>query len=627
MKIQARTFLRRLPVGLLLGLQLVLPGSARATNYDTLVPLATPFGYNVGIDYETDIDGRTGRSITADLDQITQYFELVRTYHDTASPNSTTPVIDPDQLAVMQYAMAHPALHLVMGTFNSALVTGTTGSFTPGLMDSPIYTDAWVQMLIAAFGGNAAAVRQSLKTILLGNELDFPGTFIPGPTDPNYATYVNNWIPDAFANLQSSLAKAGLGDIPVSLTLAFSPVSAPAGNTVSTAIPQYVAAHWSAGWNGNQPFVLYNQYSNSSPPNFFDITGYLGVVAASPVVGNEVFLGETGVQSPGGNDAEEAAFYQQMFAALGKEQANGGVTAPMFAFQAFNLPEFTQTYGLFAQGANAQPAGLKPGISIPSWVAEPIAAGSMLSAATLPSSRSVEIGVSATAFSTIVNTGAAAADSCQIAPIGRLPFDFTYQATDPATNKPVGAPDLPVDIAAGAAQSFVVAFKPGAAFAPAEIAFSFTCAGLPRAAIEPGLDTLLLSSSSTPVPDIVALAATPLKDGIVHVTGTPARGAFAVAAVNLGAAAAITATANTGSASLPLAITLCETDPASGQCTSPIGGSVTATVAANATPSFAVFVSATGPVAFDPAASRITVQFADSGAAVRGATSVAVETQ
>jgi hypothetical protein len=177
------------------------------------------------------VDGRTGRSIAADLNQITQYFELVRTYHDTADPNSMTPTIDPNELQVIRYAMTHPALSLVLGTYNSALVIGTTGSFGPGLMDSPAYTDAWVQMLISVFGGNTEAVDNSLKTILLGSEPDYLEIYIPSPTDPSYSTYVNTWIPTALANLQASLSKAGLGNIPISVNLAHSPASAPAGDT------------------------------------------------------------------------------------------------------------------------------------------------------------------------------------------------------------------------------------------------------------------------------------------------------------------------------------------------------------------------------------------------------------
>jgi len=72
-----------------------------------------------------------------------------------------------------------------------------------------------------------------------------------------------------------------------------------------------------------------------------------------------------------------------------------------------------------------------------------------------------------------------------------------------------------------------------------------------------GLNTLLLSGSSTPVPDIVALAATAQNDGILHISVTAGSNAFAVATVDVGASAAITATANTGAASLPLSITLC----------------------------------------------------------------------
>jgi hypothetical protein len=41
---------------------------------DILLPAQNPFGYSVGIAYETDPDGRTSRSIPADLAQIAQYF-------------------------------------------------------------------------------------------------------------------------------------------------------------------------------------------------------------------------------------------------------------------------------------------------------------------------------------------------------------------------------------------------------------------------------------------------------------------------------------------------------------------------------------------------------------------------
>jgi hypothetical protein len=245
----------------------------------------------------------------------------------------------------------------------------------------------------------------------------------------------------------------------------------------------------------------------------------------------------------------------------------------------------------------------------------------------LPESRSVEVGATATAFATIINTGAATGTSCAIAPSPPVPATFVYQTTNPATNALTGTANTPVNIDAGAAQSFVIALTPTAAFNATNVDFIFACANATEAPVETGLNTLLLSASTSPVPDVVALGATASNDGILHITGTSGSNAFAVATVNLGASSAITASINTAGANLPLALTLCQTNPASGQCISAIGATVATTIPAEATPTFAVFGTASGAIPFNPANSRIFVQFSDSTGAVRGETSVAVETQ
>lgn len=74
-----------------------------------------------------ELGGRPYRpSITADLDQISQNFSLVRTYHDAGF--ATTPIIDPTQQAVITWMVANPGMELVMGTNNSALAQGGFGS-------------------------------------------------------------------------------------------------------------------------------------------------------------------------------------------------------------------------------------------------------------------------------------------------------------------------------------------------------------------------------------------------------------------------------------------------------------------------------------------------------------------
>ena len=248
-------------------------------------------------------------------------------------------------------------------------------------------------------------------------------------------------------------------------------------------------------------------------------------------------------------------------------------------------------------------------------------------AAVLPSSRSVQVNTPAAAFATVINTGQAMATGCSIAPLTSVPASFVYQTTDPATNQVTGLPNTPANIAAGAAQSFVFAITPTFSIVPTDVQFSFDCEDTDPAPINVGLNTLLLSVSDTPVPDIVALAVTLSNDGIVNIPGVNRAGAFAVATVNLGATETIAASADTGSAILPVNISICQTDPATGQCISGIVSSVTTQINANATPTFAIFVQGNGTVPFDPAANRIFVRFNDGGGVTRGSTSVAVRTQ
>src|SRR5262249_4113179 len=144
---------------------------------------------------------------------------------------------------------------------------------------------------------------------------------------------------------------------------------------------------------------------------------------------------------------------------------------------------------------------------------------STLAAAVLPSSRSVQVGNIATAFATIINTASNTATGCAISPITGISATFTFQTTDPATQQVTGTSNTPVDIPAGAAQSFVLALTATTSFAPTDVQLSFHCANTDPAPIIPGLNTLLFSASSTPTPDIMALAATLTGDGTVNVPG------------------------------------------------------------------------------------------------------------
>jgi hypothetical protein len=251
-----------------------------------------------------------------------------------------------------------------------------------------------------------------------------------------------------------------------------------------------------------------------------------------------------------------------------------------------------------------------------------------LLSAVLPASRSVQVGNAATAFLTVINTGANVGMSCGLSLGTSIPAAFSFQTTDPTTNAAIGTSNTPVNIPVNGSQSYVFAITPSSAFAPTDVVITASCSNSPAAPTNVGLNTLLLSASTTPVPDIVALAATASNDGIVDIPSTAgSSGAFAVASVNVGSGSTVTVSTDTGAANLPLLITICQTNPSNGQCLAPPASTVSTTINTNDTPTFSIFVAGSGTVSFDPANNRVFVRYRDAGGITRGSTSVAVRTQ
>jgi len=249
-----------------------------------------------------------------------------------------------------------------------------------------------------------------------------------------------------------------------------------------------------------------------------------------------------------------------------------------------------------------------------------------LLSAVLPASRSVEVGTTATAFATLINAGTADAQGCGLRLPDRVAAEFFYQASDSATNAVVGEPNALVDIPAGGSQSFIFGITPSEELSGTEIALEFQCANATDAASFVGLNTLLLSASLAPVPDLIALAATPTNNGVTELGNNS--GFFTASTINVGSRATITVSADTGDAALPVTLSLCQTDPTTSVCinpTAPTSGPVLVDIDEGGTPTFAVFVSATDAIALDPTNSRVFIRFSDVFGVVRGATSVAVQ--
>jgi predicted outer membrane repeat protein len=273
------------------------------------------------------------------------------------------------------------------------------------------------------------------------------------------------------------------------------------------------------------------------------------------------------------------------------------------------------------QRGGARPVGAACDIGAVEYGAVALPSATVLVNSVLPTSRSVPVAATATIFNTVINAGATTAYGLTLsinpAPAGT----FVYQQTDCATNAIIGLPNPSLDLAPGGVLCYVLSFTPSAVFAATHVHIRAQASNAPSTNLLTGINTWLLRATSVPGPDIIALTTTT----DFHQVACSGINAFAVALSNVGVAATsdITVLANTGSATLPLSISISETNPGTGAI---IGDHILQSVGAGANRTVAVFVTFNGCVNFDPAANRIFIEFRDASNNVVGSTSTAVST-
>lgn len=258
-------------------------------------------------------------------------------------------------------------------------------------------------------------------------------------------------------------------------------------------------------------------------------------------------------------------------------------------------------------------------------LAEPQPRG--VAAAVLPTSRAGVTGESVTAFATMVNVSSAPVDNCRPVPTNQsqAPIGFSFHTTDPTTNAVTGSARTGATISPGQSQSFVMEFPLTASVDPIELLVDFVCDGIRPANRISGVNTLIVSASDTPVPDIIALAVTGSQNGVAEAPEAGRTAAFAIGTFNVGSTDVITALPVPSRSDLPVELTICPTGPA-GTCTSARAASTEVTIPSDASQSFAVFARTMDEIGFLPAVNRINVEFRDSGGVLRGSTSVAIRT-
>ena len=239
----------------------------------------------------------------------------------------------------------------------------------------------------------------------------------------------------------------------------------------------------------------------------------------------------------------------------------------------------------------------------------------------LPTSRSIQVGTLATVFHTVINAGANPAIGVTLSMASAPAGTFAYQQTDCATNAVLGPVNPSLDMAPGGVLCYVLSFTPSATFNATSVQIQAQASNAPSTSLLPGVNTWLLRSTLTPEVDIIGLTTTT----DFHQVACTGANVFAVALANVGVAATgdITVTANTGTAILPLSISISEIDSVTAAV---IGDNVLQNVGAGENRSVAVFVTFNGCVSFDPAVNRIFIEFRDAANNVVGSTSTAVST-
>lgn len=339
-----------------------------------------PFNYGVGINYDawaqawypTATPAQVTSKVSGQIKSLLTKFRLIHLYRlngwDKICGNGANAASDPvtqTALSVIQaWNTKAPTknVEVTLGTSVGqvfAMASGNNGC------TGEQYATAFVNALVqnAPFSGNTANVLNTIKTITLGNELDTVADMTP------------SILTAAITNFYTALNAAGLGEIPLTISLANVSQKNTFGtfpSTVSDALAQAVVSSWQSSWNGNVPFLFANQY----PSTVSALSAY--IVAANaynqsyttdggvtyPLKNLTLLVGETGFNSTSktnGGDAGEAAYINAIFPAM---TGPTPLAPALLIFEGFDeqLKAAGQNkMGIFSIKTNA----LKTGISIP----------------------------------------------------------------------------------------------------------------------------------------------------------------------------------------------------------------------------------------------------------------------
>jgi virginiamycin B lyase len=255
-----------------------------------------------------------------------------------------------------------------------------------------------------------------------------------------------------------------------------------------------------------------------------------------------------------------------------------------------------------------------------------------LTSAVLPGGRTVTPGTPATVYATMINSSASQLDNCGVSLPGTAPVSMTidYQTTDASSNALTGTANVPFSLSAnGGTQSLILTLNSPTQTSADNLPLNYSCNGS-SAAVIGGLNTLDANFVADAAPDNIVVIASQTP-GLVSMS-IPGAGAFSVATANDGGSdinALTMVSVDTGLAVLPVKVSVCQTNPGTGVCLAPPEPQGFYNLPAGTEATFAVFITATGSVPFDPANNRVFIRFIDFddflATYVSGSASIAIQ--
>ncbi|MFA4956984.1 MAG: hypothetical protein WC556_08455 [Candidatus Methanoperedens sp.] len=240
-----------------------------------------------------------------------------------------------------------------------------------------------------------------------------------------------------------------------------------------------------------------------------------------------------------------------------------------------------------------------------------------LASAITPNSRNAQLGTPVTLFMSVINGGTATATGVSIKQNSSLPATVSYQQWNGTSL--IGSADTPMNMVEGATANFVLTINATSAFEISSMTFNVSSTNGATAPIS-AVNTLTISANATPSADVIIVSTT------LNVS-TPVNNAttFALATMNVGGtnATGVSLELSIPSTITGLAYQVNQTNSTTGAIIGPATG---LTIEIGDTPTFAVFLTPTEAITYDPSNNRIMLQLVDGSGKVIGAQSVAVST-